>query len=1149
MKLPIPKFKFTLPKFFQLKVGELKPKAFYKIWKRFRNQIPREFRSVTNQHQHFIVLGEEKSGKTELIQGIIEQSQNIYPFEVEYTSDLNVQFYLGPKQLVQELSLSVVKDRTIAARKSLIYLWKQLFSKNPPIIVITYNCWSDTAKDSREVSKIARTLAGKLSLLSEITKEPLKIRIALTHLDKIPGYIEFASFIKQQNLVFEIPIESNFESHVLQRALGSFRDKYLSLILTSVSADDFLKILAFFDELPKLFVEVEEFLRALITGNISGQLELEKLTFTTKVEPYTAFSSFDWASTGPGSIFFRHPMLKHQIASAAVFGICSGLVLNNCLQDRLQLKLTMRGIDSLVYLQPKVLLDEVIPRMEHLNHIKVQMGYLPFLPHFYREELREARQQLATKIQKQILESSLRKIMLQDQSELKVLYMLGLIHATEQNRLGHHILKNLSDWASALQLDEQLIKRFICCNTEDSSRRIEMDNLDKINPVLPLTSPAPWIDFLTRFQDLANQPVFIGHNFENLRSEAARLLGEYRRMKNDTHASVLCSLIKEVPAKMLSDFGRNIYILKWLGQNSDYVESFLVFVCQTCPAIPDITDHNVSQFFAKIKDIVSLNEQENRSYNFLLGDEKFAFQTLKWVNLSVAHVIERLMQNYIVSNNDTQGNIFFKNTPVLPDLVLQSYRNEFPYFIEPIVIPGRYTRLAFEKNVRHTSESLLKLLEALPINMEDKERFTMFIQKEVFSYAKQYQKEYERLYAACNIRSTTLEEVKEMLEKILEPTSAFHYFLTTLNYNTEVFSDPPACLSALKEVNHFNFLRSLMSQVKNKSSPFEQYQGLIKQVLFQLRVGNEMKNFMAAAQLEDVLTPSARVTLSILRNDSDSFLNQINENLNQIGVPPNYHHLFTAPIMQIYRVGIKDLKKAIEKLWASSLEPEINTLFSKRPFNPASTMVSTFEEVRKITNPRGEIIGIIKQIVAPVSTLADGTWIQNPASDVQLDPAIYTVVNRLSKVSEILWDSEGNPKPLQLNVQSLPFESAQPGALTPILSYLVTGEETFHNFNQSPTWHPIKIEWWKENSSTVVLELATKSDNRSYHDEKVLNTSWSFFELLKKAEEKEKNVWQWKLGNLVGEKVSQISLKFETNPWELFQYQTQSPTEIANIYE
>ncbi len=1133
-----PKFNITIPKIFKPKTGELTQKSFQRTWKKFITQIPREFRSLAKQHQQFLVLGDEKSGKTELIQGLIEQSQNIYPFEVEYIKDPNVQFYIGPKQIIQELSVGIVRDRTITARKGLIQLWKKLYSKYPPFIVISYNCWSDISEDAREIAKSASIIAGKLSLLSEITKKTLKIRVALTHLDKIEGYVEFADFLKQHNIAFEIPLVTNFESLSLEHSLSAFKDKYVSLILTSVSGDDFLKILKFFEEMPKYFTGLEGYLRALTTGNISGQLELEKLTFTTKLEPYTSFPSFGWTAPPSNSIFYRHPMLKHQMASAAVFLVCTGLIMNNFFKDRLNVKLAEDGIDSLVYLQPKVFIEEVIPQIEHLSMNRPADAYIPLLPQFYKRQLKETNNTLSMRIRKHILEPNLRKVLLQDGQEIKTLYMLGLIYATKDNRLGHKILKNIQDWSSALELDEKLIRSYIRANADNTNHRIDIEHLDKLNTVVALTSPSPWLDFLSRFQDIANQPVFTGHNFESLRKEAPHLLSEYRRIKNDPHGFMISNILNEIHETMLNDFARNIQILGWLNENGEKVEAFLAFICHSCPAIPDISDHNVSQFFAKINDVAALKQQDNRSFDLMLCGEKFSFQTAKWVDLSVAHVIERLIQNYIVANNDTQGEIFFKKTSEIPPLVVESYRKEFPHFAKPIVIDGRYTRLAFEKNVRHTSESLLTLLKSLPLNEEDKERFTRFIQHEVVSYAKQYQLEYEKLYAACDIKSSTLEEVKEILAKISETSSSFHHFLNTVNYHTEVFSNPPECLSALEEMNHFSFLRTLMSQVKNKNSPFEKYQGLIKNVLAQLSQPSDLKTYANVTHLEDALTPSGRVTLSILRNDPDSFLNQITEDLIEIGVPPSYHHLFTAPVMQVYHIGVRDLKRGIARVWTESLEPQIDHLFAKRPFSTESTMVSTFEEVRKVTNPTSDVWSLIKQIVSPVSNSSEGHWSPKNGCDLQLDDTFYAAVNRLSSISHVLWDNDGNPQPIKLNVQSLPFEAEEKSYPVPILSYLVTGNETFHNFNQSPSWHLINIEWWKENSSTVVLELTNRNESKAYRDEKVLNTPWSFFELLKKAHEKGPNTWEWELGDQLGQKVSHVALKFEQNPWSLFQSQS-----------
>ncbi len=1130
-----PKFNFSLPKFLKIKSGELKKASFHRIWKKFVHQIPREFRTVAKHHQHFIVLGDEKAGKTELIRGIVEQSQNIFPFEVEYTSDLDIQYYLGPKQVVQELSIGVVKDRTITTRKNLIHLWKRLYHKKSPVIIIAYHCCTSLSDDKREVSKAASMIAGKLSLLSEIAKDRLNIRIALTHLDKIEGYLEFAAFLKQHNIVFEIPLASNFECQVLENSLARFRDQYLSLILTTVSADDFQKILKVFEELPKYFRGLEEYLRALMAGNISGELVLEKLTFSTKIEPYTSFPSFDWTAPESDSIFYRHPLLKHQIAAAAVFLTCTGLILNNYFKDRLQVKLTEQGVDYLLYLQPKVFVDEVIPKIEDLINNRPKEAYLPILPRFFKSHLRDANQLLAMRIRKRIFEPTLRKIMLQENSEIKILYMLGLIYSTQKNRLGEDVLKHIQDWSLNLDLDEKIIRSYIGSNIDNSQSKIEIEYLDKINTVLPLTSPAPWIDFLGRFQDIVDQPVFTGLNFDSLRQEASHLLNEYRKVKNDPHAFAICSALKQVEGRMHHDLARNKLILDWLEENGDPVEDFLMTVCRTCPVIPDTSDHNISQFFAKVKDITDLKEREYKPYNFEIRGEKFSINTAKWVSLSVAHVVERLINNYIVAFNVSSGDIFFKNTQEIPELVIESYRNEFPHFDYPVVIKGRYTRLAFEKNVRNTAESLLKLIEDLPLNLEDKERFSRFIQQQVVSYAIQYQQEYEKLYAACNIKSATLEELKIILKKITESASSFRNFLIKMKDQTEIFEKSSDALRMLDEKNHFAFLIRFLDGGSNQDSPFEKYQTLIKQISRYLEQHTDVKSYASVTNLVDVLSPAATITLSILNNDADSYLNQITEMLNENEVPVEYHYLFTAPVMQIYRLGIKDLRRGIDKVWAESLAPQINNLFSKRPFNDESTLLSSYEEVRKVTSPTGEVWSVIKQIVTPLSNSMEGEWSPKPQGDLQLDGAFYQAVNRLAKISNILWDNEGNPQPLRLNIQSLPFESVSKTEPQPILSYLVTGDETFHNFNQNPDWHLINIEWWKENSSTVVLELSNKGDSRSYREEKVMNTPWSFFELLKKAKSKQDNIWEWSLGNLQSPQVSHVALKFEQDPWHLFQ--------------
>ena len=96
--------------------------SFYATWKKFIRQVPPNARSTIRAYQHFIVVGNAKSGKSELIQGITEQSQDLYPFDTSYTANSDIQFYLGPSQVIQEIAFSSLEDKTIKVRKEIIRL-------------------------------------------------------------------------------------------------------------------------------------------------------------------------------------------------------------------------------------------------------------------------------------------------------------------------------------------------------------------------------------------------------------------------------------------------------------------------------------------------------------------------------------------------------------------------------------------------------------------------------------------------------------------------------------------------------------------------------------------------------------------------------------------------------------------------------------------------------------------------------------------------------------------------------------------------------------------------------------------------------------------------------------------------------------------
>lgn len=233
-------------------------------------------------------------------------------------------------------------------------------------------------------------------------------------------------------------------------------------------------------------------------------------------------------------------------------------------------------------------------------------------------------------------------------------------------------------------------------------------------------------------------------------------------------------------------------------------------------------------------------------------------------------------------------------------------------------------------------------------------------------------------------------------------------------------------------------------------------------------------------------------------------------------------------------MGLNDLKQAIELVWSMKFQSKIDSIFSKFPFNPNGIGVVTFEEINHMLNPQGEFYRTISDVMNTCSKKIDGVWHPLDPQNMQLNENIYTQLNQLQALTNLLWDKEGNLQPIGLHIKPVPFVHAPQENPIIVLSYLIVGDQCIRNLNQTPSWQTISIEWWKEGNCSLGVELMNKYTNsRSYKSIQKMNSPWSFFELLKESHVGEENVLTWSVGNENDPDIH-ISLQFESNPKLLF---------------
>lgn len=1136
MKFPkLPKFKFTMPNLIPNWFSKIKlpqyfrktdtSKTFYYIWKMFIGQIPRESRLAINSYQHFIVLGSLKSGKTELIRGLVEQSQDLYPFDISYTSDPDIQFYLGPNQVIQEISFSSLEDKSIRGRRKAIKLWKKLYVRRSPILIVSYDCLS--LQSGRDLNRLAQLIAGKASLLSEIIKKPVKLRIALTNLDKIPGYLEFARFLKQENLSFDINLSSDFESNTLEVSLRKFFEDHITLMLTSSTNRDFTKMLAFSKDMPSHFLAIEEFLRVIVSRvSFANSIELDTLSFTTNQESSTSFNPFQWVRLPSMEIFFRYPLLKHQLASAAVFSVLVVPLFYLFFMERKELNFSHNGLNQLKLHNIQKFEEDIIPAYVKTFEER-DNGLISYIkPSFYGEKLQTSSNRLADRMRSRYIEQEYRKAVLENEGDLKCLYFNAIFVATSSNDMGKFILEHSKKIASAINLNENILKAYIhSCHHINETQNALFD-FPKANPFIPFTSFTPWLSFFNKIEDLSDQQIHGEENFEDIISQSQVLKMAVNRLSMDPLIHHIASMLEEQNA--LGHSSENVKVIHWIGENSPSLLNFFQFIQESSTVPVEIEDMNIAQFFAKIKQMSSIKDKQNQTYNFsTLGDRPRYFHTKLWIDLVVAHNVEKAIQKYIALNHNSGGAIFFKNTNEAQEPVQPLYYGAFPHFYTKVPIPGRYSQLEYENKVRSTAEKLAHWVDTLSVNPEDKKRFTTFLVHEVIDYVKKYGSHYDKYFEKCDIQNVSLQNLKGVLKEIAQDSSSFHDFLKFMKYQTSAFSGSVINLRNIKELNHFDFLNTILTVDKDEA-PYAKYQKIMADLAHDLDkeiVENELRYPM-----QPYLTSIAKVSSDILQNNSKSYSKKVKDCLDEIGVPEKYQAVFLKPIQQLYKLGVPDLKKCIEGCWAAKFEPKIDALFAKFPLNPDGEEVLSLEELEETLNPHSDFYFAMQEMISTCCENSEGNWDQLESQDLKLSNDMLVKLNQVQKISDLLWDKSGKPQAITLNIQAVPFKNDPSNSPIIVLSYFILGDQPIRNLNQTPLSQPLKIEWWKKDNSSVGVELMGKYTNsKSYKCIQKLNSLWGFFELMKEPHLEEGNIFTWNIPG-DGSENFVVSFSFDKNP-------------------
>ncbi len=1104
--------------------------SLVKVWKNFMHEMPAEFRRVIMVYQHFVVLGEAGAGKGHLINGHTDWQGHARQFYPSYTTNPLLKIYLGSKILVQEIPAALLNDTTSGARKALIKLWKPLFKRKDPTVVIVLNSSMLQAANFDFLKKEAQMIRGKINLLARIRKKPVDVRIALTNMEQFDGFIEFVQFINVNNIPLNLTFTSKDELKELVKCLEPYED-YFTLALTSLPADSYLKAITFIREVPDLFKILSEFITVLQSPDpLTPEPRVVKICLAFRSDGQHPVSYPFATSLTAGELQKFNPLFKHRVA-AGIIGVAGIIYLifsfvfeHYFIEKKFNEIASIEESKSLQYHEGmrRFFVDSDINLQQH--------PIIAFLPDFYPHINKEINRRCVENIRKFYLLPELEKLTamkklgtgpikeiqnLKQQyinddanAQNKVLYLLGLFYATKHNGLGKLVKKNIIKWSDCTGFPTLLIKDYVKNNSVSKEMiKLNVNDFNYSRSRGTVSDPQKWMVYFLKISKFYQQPFITKTELKKIQQDTDTFLNEIQYLERYDLSVKISDLLKEESPLGIT---MNQIAIKDDQIRQDAVKKFLLFVKQSNIKYPEVIDAmSLTDLHENLKVILHLNEQRvenDKIFNFFFAGERINFSSRLWDDLLNRSRITFFLRDFIRCNKHKEGLLFFSAEKEFDDLIMNPSNDGQFFFTGHARVDGRFTKDAFEQKVKPVLTEFPVFIKTLPIPKKDTDKFLNFLFKESEAYGSNYAEAYRNYYMDFDIEATSLGALRYILTQLALPASQFMEILLTVKENTAIEPGENEYLNIIAlGLKKFEFFQRLLAEKKSAHPELDKYKALLDLMEMDIdrKIEPKNKGGTSFTKFRNRLSPLGKISFAILRDEEDSYMNMVKLWLKSVGITDTWEDIFLAPICQAYFLGLKDIEDEIDKVWTDLLHEDIYPLYNNFPFNRLSNNNVSYKDLKKASHPYGHFWETYNNLLAPVCIKEDGIQkkISHALGTPEFPVDMLPTVNAIELLSASLWDKNGEEKLIEFMLKPVLLPSSDKNKSIAVLSYLQTGGKSIFGFNQQPAWKNFKVQWNNKHSASVGIELSKKdASEKTQYSLSVVKSPWNFYRLLQKTE-------------------------------------------------
>ena len=1136
--------------------------ALVNIWSDFHRELPLSLRQIIRDYPIYIVIGDDRSGKTTLINNYVDQELLDFDNEDEVDAPL-MKVKLGYSAVLIELSSNFLYASSRDHLDALLAFWSKLPIGSHFVLVIDAYYFDRSSEDAKV--KVTDALSKTLDLYQELKGESVSFNLALTNMDRFEGYEAFHEFSEATGLGLNVKLKENKPIASFGTGLTDYIH-YLPNVLVGTHSRDFESILKFFQESAEILKSIESLLvQAFLKNNILN-CKLERVCLLSG-NTYPVLHQTQTNNPFYNEVTTRSPLdvisKRHLKRALIIFSILFVLQQYNFWYNRYVIQMSMYYIGNM----PSLTQSEYVKRAHgYFNHVNrlLERANSPFTVIrvggvFYKQELIKVDQALSSSIRNTYLLPGLELAQSHDDSYRNTIRWLALLHATSYNELGTYF--QVDEFDNALNLPHQIIKDYIESNDEQDEAALRRLSLTDYGTLDSSEYIKPWLDLVNVLEKSLSDEYVTPQELNAVHLATRNTQAIYDRTN-------LYPFLDEQKLWLIKNGNLSSYTReqwKKIPSQQEYidkeVQESLNLIARSSISTNDMPT-NIMDCLLRIQAMMEAHKKELKDSSSNIGvvripveNDYYSFDTNRWIDVIYRSSIKQLLTAFYRTYSSNDGWIFFdpQNTPYRIQLGISS--DESGVLLNNAQVDVRLTKEAYDQKVKPSIELLTNLLADVPLTQADKQQLIDFFVSNLSVYSGKYANAYWDFFKNIVIRITSPEQLKSFLKELQRPGAAFVQNLIRVKESVLLdIPQGPNYQPVRDRLADFRFLDKLMQEQAGSYPQLARYIAIITEMSDELDKGDapppksDKKEAGEGGGLKKILSPMGRISYDILLQNESSYLTRTEILMRELNVPTNWQRPFIAPFVKAKDFGREEINSTIANNWSKLWSTQVSPLLSYFPFigNTTSTNDAGPTQLIKVFHPNnGTFWGEVRDYYSSLFDIKDGRW--KLKSDIvkvfDMPSDMEPKLNAASGLTIAMWDKDGNETPIHLSVKAdlLPAiklnEAEDHPAPVATLGFLKSGGASVLAFNQHGLWQDLAFEWWQKQPSSVGIELRPeeKESTKKYITDDVEDSYWSLYHLLAQADKSSATLYDWVLAEPEDPKSRMtISFTFKKNPFELF---------------